>query len=115
VSAVSSVPPLRGIAPFVAVLCVWQLAGSDRSVFFPRPSAWFQSLGHLAHQGVLWPAIWSTFGTLVLAMIVATIIGAGLGYLLGRSHVLDRALSPTLEVLRPSSRSFSCCWDSAAR
>jgi ABC-type nitrate/sulfonate/bicarbonate transport system permease component len=100
VSAVSSVPPLRGIAPFVAMLCVWQLAGTDKSVFFPRPSTWFKSLGQLAHQGVLWPAIWSTFGTLVLAMIVATIIGAGLGYLVGRSRVLDRALSPTLEVLR---------------
>jgi ABC-type nitrate/sulfonate/bicarbonate transport system permease component len=100
VSAASSVPPLRGIAPFVAFLCVWQLAGTDNSVFYPRPSAWFRSLQHLAQQGTLFPAIGSTFGTLVLAMIVATVVGAGLGYLVGRSHVLDRALSPTLEVLR---------------
>lgn len=96
----SAVPPLRGIAPVAVFLCLWQLFGTDDSVFYPRPSSWLQALSHLSRKGVLWPAIWSTLGTLALSMVVATLIGAGLGYLVGRSRVGDRALSPTLEVLR---------------
>lgn len=96
----SAVPPLRGIAPVVLFLCVWQIFGTDDSVFFPRPSSWLAALSHLSVRGVLWPAIWSTLTTLALSIVVATLVGAALGYLVGRSGWGDRALSPTLEFLR---------------
>lgn len=96
----SRVPPLRGIAPLVLLLCLWQVFGRDDSVYYPRPSAWVQALSRLSHQGSLWPAIWSTSTTLVLSMLLATLVGAALGYLVGRSRVGDRALSPTLEFMR---------------
>lgn len=96
----SALPPLRGIAPVALFLCLWQLLGTDESVFYPRPSSWLQALSHLSHQGVLWPAIWSTLITLGLSIVVATLVGAALGYLVGRWRPADRALSPTLEFLR---------------
>lgn len=96
----STVPPLRGVVPFVLFLCLWQVFGQDDSIFYPRPSSWLQALSHLSNQGILWPAIWSTLITLLMSMIVATVVGAALGYVVGRSPLADRALSPTLEFLR---------------
>jgi ABC-type nitrate/sulfonate/bicarbonate transport system permease component len=96
----STVPPLRGVAPVVLFLCLWQFFGKDNSVFYPRPSSWLQALSHLLHQGILWPAIWSTLTTLASSLVVATLVGAALGYVVGRSPPADRALIPTLEFLR---------------
>lgn len=96
----SKVPPLRGVVPFLLFLCLWQLVGTDDSVFYPRPSSWLQALSLLSRQGVLWPATWSTLTTLALSMVVATLVGAAVGYLVGRSPPADRALLPTLEFLR---------------
>jgi ABC-type nitrate/sulfonate/bicarbonate transport system permease component len=96
----SPVPPLRGVTPIVLFLGLWQFFGTDDSVFYPRPSSWLQALSQLSHRGILWPAIWSTLTTLALSMVAATLVGATLGYLVGRSPLADRALSPTLEFLR---------------
>jgi len=96
----SATPPLRGILPLAVALALWQIFGSDQSVFYPRPSSWWHALATLNDSGVLWSAIRSTLVTLLLAMAVATAIGASLGYLIGRSRLADRSLSPTLEVMR---------------
>lgn len=93
-------PPLRGLLPLGALLAVWQLAGSDRSPYFPRPSSWAGGLGDLWQSGLLGPAAAATLVTFVVALGAATVIGSALGLLIGASGRADRALGPSLEFAR---------------
>ncbi|HEY1701303.1 MAG TPA: ABC transporter permease subunit [Trebonia sp.] len=95
-----SVAPLRGLLPLAVLLGSWQLIGiAHQSVFFPPPSAWIAQLTTLESSG-LWAGVRQTLVTFVLSLVIATIIGIVLGILVGRSDLLDRLLSPTLEFFR---------------
>ena len=96
----SAFPPLRGLLPLAALLLVWQVRGSERSVYFPPPSTWIDGLRDLWNSGRLWPAAVQTLSTFAIALVVATVLGTLLGLLLGASRKADRALGPTLEFLR---------------
>jgi ABC-type nitrate/sulfonate/bicarbonate transport system permease component len=95
-----SFPPLRGLLPLGAFLVVWQLNGSERSPYFPPPSTWARGLYRLWDNGSLRPAAVETLSTFAAALVVATLVGAGLGLLVGASRRLDRALGPSLEFAR---------------
>lgn len=97
--------PLRGLTPLIAGLLLWQLLGSDKSPYFPRPSTWWPQILNLFEAGDLMPAVGATLRSLLISLLVATIVGATLGILVGASKFLDKALGPTLEFFRatPSS------------
>jgi ABC-type nitrate/sulfonate/bicarbonate transport system permease component len=95
-----SAGPIRGLLPLIALLIVWQLAGSETSVSFPRPDAWITAIGDLSEAGVLWPATRATLLTFVVSLIIATAIGMLLGMLIGTSRVVDRALTPIMDFFR---------------
>jgi len=99
------VVPLRGLAPLVVGLALWQIFGTDDSAFFPRPSTWVVQIVDLAKGGTLWPALGATLESLLISLVVATIVGGILGIIVGASRFVDRALNPTLEFFRatPSS------------
>ena len=95
-----SFPPSRGLLPLALLLSVWQVTGSERSPYFPPPSAWARGLARLWGRGSLWPAAHQTLLTFALALAVATLTGALLGIVVGASGNVDRALGPTLEFAR---------------
>ena len=97
--------PIRGLLPIVVGIALWQILGTDDSVYFPRPSTWVSAFVDFAASGELLSATYSTAETFVLAFVLAILIGVTLGILVGGIPRLDRMLNPTLEFIRaiPSS------------
>jgi ABC-type nitrate/sulfonate/bicarbonate transport system permease component len=91
--------PLRGLLPLAALLTAWQLVGDDRSLSFPPPNEWLAALGRLHDAAVLLPALTFTLTTYLAALLLATVAGTALGIVIGSSRRVDRALTPSLDVL----------------
>jgi ABC-type nitrate/sulfonate/bicarbonate transport system permease component len=102
---IGSRPPLRGLLPFVALLVLWQLFGTDDSTFFPRPSTWLPAVVEFAESGELATALAGTAVTFTVGLLLATAIGVVLGVVVGSVRFVDRMLNPFLEFVRamPSS------------
>ncbi len=96
----SGVPPLRGLLPLILLLGLWELVEHGESSYFPQPSLWWQAVRDLAQGGVLWPALGATLETFVYALLLASVIGALLGIVIGLSRFLDRMLGPFLDYCR---------------
>lgn len=95
-----SFPPVRGLLPLGVLLAAWQVVGSERSPYFPAPSGWVRGLWRLRENGTLWPATIATLHTFAVSLVLATLLGAALGIVVGGSRAVDRALGPTLEFAR---------------
>lgn len=95
-----STAPLRGLAPLIVLLVIWQLAGDPHSVFFPTPSRWWSAIETVRRQGQLWPAIGDTALTFILGIAIATVIGAAIGVAIGSVQGSERALNPVLDYMR---------------
>ena len=91
---------LQGLLPLVALLLLWQILGDPRSPYFPPPSTWAAALIDRTSAGDLLPAVMVTFRSVAAALIFATVLGVGIGGLIGASPGLARCLGPTLEFLR---------------
>ncbi|WP_049569472.1 ABC transporter permease [Streptomyces sp. SBT349] len=92
--------PVRGLLPLIVALGLWQLLGDPDSPYYPPPGEWFTAIRPLMEDGTLLPALgWSAL-TFFLGLTIATLLGAGLGLLVGASRRTDRALGPSLEFLR---------------
>ncbi|WP_339125068.1 ABC transporter permease [Pseudonocardia sp. D17] len=96
----AGIPPLRGLAPLVAVLVLWQLLAPADDPYFPPPSRWFAALGELDGAGTLWSPLLTTLVTFVIALVIATLLGAAIGVAVGRAPGADRVLGPTFEFVR---------------
>lgn len=91
---------LRGLLPLAVLLAVWQIAGSPGSPYFPPPSTWGSALVGLWQDGELVKAVVATLTTFSVGLGAATMVGAVLGVVVGRSPGTDRALGPTFEFAR---------------
>jgi ABC-type nitrate/sulfonate/bicarbonate transport system permease component len=91
---------LQGMVPLVALLSLWEVLGDPRSPYFPPPSEWAAALLDRTMAGDLLPAVLATFQSVAAALALATVLGAGIGVLIGVSPLLARCLGPTLEFLR---------------
>ena len=91
---------VRGLLPLLLFLAAWQLLGTEGSPYFPPPSEWGPALMDLWDNGQLRPAVIATLATFSLALGVATVLGALLGFLVGTWEGADRALGPTFEFFR---------------
>lgn len=95
-----AVPPLLGLTPIAIALLIWTLVGSDDSLSYPRPTTWWESLKELNSEGLVLPAITSTFKTFGLAMVIVIVFGVAIGYVIGSFTTLDLALSPVIDFFR---------------
>lgn len=89
--------PLRGLAPLVLLLVVWELLGDKNSALFPPPSTWWEAIRDIEAGGKLWSSFGATITTFVLALIVATVLGAAIGALIGGVRTADRATGPIVQ------------------
>ena len=96
----AGLPPLRGAAPLLVLLVLWQVAGSRQSPYFPPPDTWWTGLETLRSGGKLYPALASTVLTFALGLVIACFLGAAIGLLIGTSRAASRALGPLLEFCR---------------
>ncbi|WLB56554.1 ABC transporter permease [Bradyrhizobium japonicum] len=91
---------LQGLLPLIALLLLWQVLGDPRSPYFPPPSRWAAALIDRTSAGDLVPTVLVTSQSVAAALVLATALGVGIGWLIGASPGLARCLGPTLEFLR---------------
>ena len=77
----------------------WLLAVLVQSPALPTPWDAVVALG--AQAGTIMPEFWVSFGRILLAMAIGTVLGAPLGLWLGRSKRADAVLGPMLYILYP--------------
>ena len=87
-----------------AVALVWYVV-TDRDLvsrlFLPAPQDVVRSLVDLASDGELYRTIGATLWRMGAGWCVASLLGIGLGAMIGLNPKMDSALSPTLEFMRP--------------
>ena len=93
----SEAAPLRGLLPLLIGLIIWQFLASKSAPYFPPPLDWLRALNALGEAGSLWPAVLATLRSFAEALSLSVLIGSALGILLGRSEMLNRMLTPSLE------------------
>jgi ABC-type nitrate/sulfonate/bicarbonate transport system permease component len=98
---------LAGMAGGVVVLAAWVgaweavvRAGWISPVFLPSPTAIATALQEGWHDGLL-SRLGGTVMRMVVGWLLASLLGIGLGTLIGCSRTLRTWLQPTLEALRP--------------
>ncbi|MDX6744183.1 ABC transporter permease [Actinocorallia sp. A-T 12471] len=93
-------PPLVGLAPLALVLLLWQLFGDPDSVNFPPPGEWVEATKAVQDRDLLLPALEQTLAVFAVALVLAAVIGAAAGTLLGASAFARDAFGPVAEFLR---------------
>lgn len=94
------VPWLIGLAFFTA----WELAsraGLISALFFPAPSTIVQTIGDLTATGELPSSIATTLGRLLTGFVVGSIVGLGLGILMGWSSKARQIIDPLIAAVHP--------------
>lgn len=90
---------IRGLLPVAALLVVWQVVGDSDSLSFPPPADWLGALRRLYTTGILGPAVIHTLTTYAMGLLAAVVVGGAAGAALGASRGLDRALTPSIDVI----------------
>lgn len=98
--ALAVLKALRGLAPLVVLLVLWQLLGNRDSPYFPLPSQWVSALAHDAKSGALWDAVLLTVVSFLIALVLSVIIGGIIGVAVGSSQGADAAFNPLIQFLR---------------
>jgi ABC-type nitrate/sulfonate/bicarbonate transport system permease component len=84
----------------VAILAIWEFAISGlhvvRPAFMPPPSAIVGSLGELLARPSFPNHLMYSVGNLVVGVVLATIVGVGVGLAVGWSRFLDLTVSPII-------------------
>jgi NitT/TauT family transport system permease protein len=75
---------IEGVSPFV----------------LPPPLDVVRATWELLGEGDTWHHLWVTLSEILLGFAIATVVGVGIGALLGELPVLDRALTPFLVALQ---------------
>lgn len=95
---------LMSLAVAAGLVGLWHLiatSGLVAPLYLPTPAKAWAALERGFASGTL---IWQTFGTLkhmAFGWLLASVLAVGLGALIGMSPLARRAISPTLEFLRP--------------
>jgi NitT/TauT family transport system permease protein len=86
------------IARWVAVIVVialWQLSGLYlKPIFISTPTAIVSSFFHLIADGRLPKAFLESLYEMILGLVIAGIVGVGVGLAMGRVRIVERALEP---------------------
>jgi sulfonate transport system permease protein len=88
----------------VMLIGLWQLAAVEKfvsPVFLPSPVAAWAALVDGFKNGALAEQTFATIQRMLLGWVLASLLGTGLGALIGSSRRAREYLAPTLEFIRP--------------
>jgi ABC-type nitrate/sulfonate/bicarbonate transport system permease component len=85
------------------VFSVWEVLGSGNPFFASHPLAIFAAAQDIFLPKVV-PAFQTTVTALIVGLAVATPIGVGLGFAMGRIRLLDVALTPYINAIYSTPR-----------
>jgi ABC-type nitrate/sulfonate/bicarbonate transport system permease component len=95
---------LASIGVGLAMIAVWQFIAWKKlvsPVFLPGPVQTWRALFDGFSQGQLGEQTLETLQRMVLGWVLASLLGMGLGALIGSSRAARNYLGPTLEFMRP--------------
>jgi NitT/TauT family transport system permease protein len=98
------VPAWEALQSIVTVLAVLEICGRTGAISqqsFPLVSEVLQRLFQDAMTSVFWERVGQTMAQAAVGLAVGTALAVPTGILLGRVHLLDDALRPIVEFLRP--------------
>jgi ABC-type nitrate/sulfonate/bicarbonate transport system permease component len=88
-------PLLISLTAVVVAAVVWQLSDNFlKPIFISTPSAVIPALYNLIVSGPLPSAFLRSLLEMMAGLVVASVVGIGIGLLMGRIHLLERALEP---------------------
>lgn len=95
----AAAPALRGdvlrVAAIAAFLAAWQVSGLFLDpIFISTPFAILRTFVRIVADGTLVRAFLSSLGEMAIGLAVATLLGFGLGILMGRSRLARRTFDP---------------------
>ncbi len=93
-----------GTTGIVGALLVWEIAsrtGIVNAQYLPPPTIVFAELFHQLTLPTFWAAIGQTSLTWIIGLVIVSIVGVVLGFVIGLVPFLRRATSSTIEFLRP--------------
>jgi len=97
----------RYVLPLLAtaiILALWTLAVKTTGTkIFPTPLDVLRAVITLAEKSLLWRYIFDSLQRVFAGYGIAIVVGIPLGFLLGWSESLARAVNPVVQVLRPIS------------
>ncbi len=95
---------LRGVLGLVVFFVLIDVAirvGLIDGSVFPSPWSVIVRAGELLTTGSFWPEIWTTLYGALIGLVIAAVVGIGLGALFSSSRWIDRFFSGVRELLRP--------------
>jgi NitT/TauT family transport system permease protein len=94
---------LLRILSLIVVFGVWEAWGSAHPLFASYPSAILRAASENFFPEI-WPAFITTVTALMVGLAVATPIGIGIGFAMGRIRLLDVALTPYVNAIYATPR-----------
>ena len=86
---------LVGAVGVVAAIGIWQLTGLFMNpIFVSTPSAVVRALAHIIASGALPSAFLRSLLEMLGGLLAATLVGVGVGLLMGRVRLVEKALDP---------------------
>lgn len=85
------------------VLALWQLVTSLQlypAFLIPAPLTVVERFIAYTGEGRLWPHVWATGSQVIIGLLIGVNVGALLGYMLAKSRLLNRALSPLIAAVQ---------------
>lgn len=83
------------ILSVVVFLAVWQVVGSHVDpILLATPTNVAKAFWDLLRTGELGPAFGTAMGDLAAGYVLATVVGIGVGVVMGRSPIVERVLNP---------------------
>lgn len=96
--------PLLPLIGPVVLIAIWHpLVKLSGTRVFPAPAAVFKGIHELFLRGVLFRYVLDSLERVGLGFLLGATLGVALGALAGRYALVDRALSPVIEAIRPIS------------
>ena len=88
------------VSPIVALIVIWQAAvsfGLANPEFLPSPYSIVVATIDLARGGELFSNLWTTLLTTFGGLVIATVIGVPLGFLMAKSKAVDGFFGPLVK------------------
>lgn len=95
---------LVSIGVFIVLIAIWEVGsrtGFISSLVLPAPSEAFQALCQLVESGMLWKHLSASLQRLILGWTFGTLLGVGVGLLIGLVSIARAGLVPLVSAIFP--------------